>query len=490
MSNRLESQLGQWSSRTGPLYRRLADALRAGIERGEIEPGVRLPPERTLARQLGVSRTTVVQAYDVLRSEEWLESRQGSGTWVRRASPSAKGVADWAPPGATILMKRDSIVAGLTARPGTIDLTCACLPPLPGLVEDSVAGSAAALGEATRDHGYSVLGLPALRRAIARHLERRGLATSESQVLVTSGAQQAIALTAALFLRRNDVALVESPTFLGALDALGAAGAHLAALPVGPDGIRVDVVRDALRQRPARLLYLTPTYHNPTGAILPEAARREIARLASDAHVPLLEDESLVDIGLDGVAPPASMAALAPNAPVLSIGSLSKLCWGGLRVGWVRAPEPVILRLASLKVASDLGSSMLSQLAAVHLLERADEVRRRRSAQIVRQRDAMAAELERRLPDWTWTLPPGGLSMWARLPHGDATEFAQVALRHGVSLLAGPSVSPEGGHAQHLRLVYVHEPQVIAESVKRLAQAWDAYAPMALPQGREIGVIV
>ena len=125
-------------------------------------------------------------------------------------------------------------------------------------------------------------------------------------------------------------------------------------------------------------------------------------------------------------------------SPVLSIGSLSKLCWGGMRIGWVRAPEPVVLRLASLKVASDLGSSMLSQLVAVHLLERAGEVRRQRSAQIVRQRDAMAGELERRLPDWSWTLPPGGLSMWARLPHGDATEFAQVALRHGVSLLAGP----------------------------------------------------
>jgi DNA-binding transcriptional MocR family regulator len=490
MPNRLHAQLGQWSSRPGPLYRRLADALRAGIERGEIEAGARLPPERVLARQLAVSRTTVVQAYDLLRGEDWLESRQGSGTWVRHATPSTAGMAEWAPPGATVMMKRGSILAGLTAREGTIDLTCACLPPLPGLLQASLEGSAAALAEATREHGYSVLGLPSLRRAIARHLEKRGLPTAESQVLVTSGAQQAIALVGALFLRRNDTALVESPTFLGALDALGTTGANLAALPVGTDGVRLDALREAVRQRPARLLYLTPTFHNPTGGTVPEGARREIARLAADAHVPLVEDESLVDIGLDRGPVPPSIAALAPKAPVLSIGSLSKLCWGGLRIGWVRAPEPVLLRLASLKVASDLGSAMLSQVVAVHLLERADEVRRLRSAQIARQRDALAAELERRLPAWSWTLPAGGLSMWVRLPHGDASEFAQVAQRHGVSLLPGPSVSPDGGHPQHLRLVYVHEPTVIAEAVKRLAEAWDAYAPMALPQGRELGVIV
>jgi DNA-binding transcriptional MocR family regulator len=490
MPKPLQSQLGPWSSRPGPLYRRLADALRAAIERGEIEAGSRLPPERVLARQLAVSRTTVVQAYDVLRGDDWLESRQGSGTWVRRPPASSAGMAEWAPPGATPLMKRDSILAGLTAREGTIDLTCACLPPLPGLVEASLEGSADAVREATREHGYSVLGLPSLRRAIARHLERRGLPTTESQVLVTSGAQQAIALVGSLFLRRNDTALVESPTFLGALDALGATGASLAALPVGSDGVRLDVLREAVRQRPARLVYLTPTFHNPTGEIVPEGARREIARLAADAHVPLVEDESLVDIGLHDDPVPPAIAALAPKAPVLSVGSLSKLCWGGLRIGWVRAPEPVVVRLASLKVAADLGSAMLSQVVAVHLLERADEVRRLRRAQVVEQRDAMAGALERRLPEWSWTLPAGGLSMWARLPHGDAAEFAQVALRHGVSLLAGPSVSPEGGHPRHLRLVYVHEPDVIAEAVKRLARAWDAYAPMALPPGRELGVIV
>ena len=343
--------------------------------------------------------------------------------------------------------------------------------------------------EATRDHGYSALGIPPLRRAIARHLERRGLPTTESQILVTSGAQQAIALVAALFLRRGDPVLVESPTFLGALDAFGAVAANPVALPVGPDGVRVDVLREAVRQRPARLLYLTPTFHNPTGATMPESARREIARVAADASLTLVEDESLADIAL-GEPPPVSIAALAPKAHVLSIGSLSKLFWGGLRIGWIRAPEPLLLRLAALKVASDLGSSVLSQLVAARLLDRAQEVQRLRRAQLLEQRDALATRLAQRLPGWSFVLPEGGLSMWVRLPHGDASELAQVALRQGVSLLAGPVVSADGGNPRCLRLVYVHEPRVIAEAVGRLERAWEAYAPLALPEGRAFGVIV
>ena len=489
-SNRLEIELGHWSSRPGPLYRRLADALRDGMERGEIGTGTRLPPERVFARQLAVSRTTVVQAYDLLRGEDWLESRQGSGTWVRRVPVSPDRTAEWLPAAPAVLMKRDSIVASLTAKAGTtIDLTCASQPPLPGLIEECLAGLGDELREATRDHGYSALGMAPLRRAIARHLERRGLPTTETQILVTSGAQQAIALVAALFLRRGDTVLVESPTFLGALDAFNALGANLAALPVGPDGVRVDVLREAVRQRPARVLYLTPTFHNPTGTTIPEGARREIARLAADANVTLVEDESLADIVL-GAPPPASIAALAPKAHVISIGSLSKLFWGGLRIGWIRAPEALLLRLASLKVASDLGSAVLSQLVAARLLDRAQEVQRLRRVQLLQQRDALATQLAQRLPSWSFTVPAGGLSVWVRLPHGDASELAQVARRHGVSLLAGPVVSADGGNPLYLRLVYVHEPQVIAEAVGRLARAWDAYAPLALPAGRSLGVIV
>jgi DNA-binding transcriptional MocR family regulator len=222
---------------------------------------------------------------------------------------------------------------------------------------------------------------------------------------------------------------------------------------------------------------------------MPAGARRDLARLAADANLTVVEDESLSDLGL-GAPPPASVAALAPQAHVVSIGSLSKLFWGGLRIGWIRAPEPLLLRLASLKVASDLGSSIPSQLLAARLLDRADDAQRLRRAQLVEQRDALAAALAQRLPGWSFTVPDGGLSMWVRVPRGHASELAQLALRHGVSLLAGPAISADGGNAAFLRLVYVHPPGVIAEAVARLARAWDAYAPLALPEDRALGIVV
>ncbi len=483
-SRRLLPNLGQWSSRTGPLYRRLADALRAAISRGELPVATRLPPERALAQQLGLSRTTVVMAYDVLRADAVLESRQGSGTWVREAPEPNQWVAN-----GTLEPKRDTVVRGLTIGRGqVVDFTCGCLPPLPGVVEAAVAQLPADLPELTRDHGYTALGILPLRRAIARHFERSGLPTSENQLLVTNGAQQALGLLAALFLERNSGALIESPTYLGAMDVLNAAGAHLVPVPVGPSGARVDALHSLAHRGLGRMAYLTPTFHNPTGSVMPEGERREVARIATDTRLPIIEDNTLSDIALEEQTP-RPIAAFAARAPIITIGSMSKLFWAGLRVGWIRAPEALIVRLASLKVATDLGTSVLSQLVASRLLDRAEEVREQRRQQVLERRDALTAALREKLPSWSWQVPTGGLSLWARVPHGDTRAYAQEAQQQGVAFLAGPMTSPDEGHADHLRLVFVHEPAMVREGVDRLARAWRRYAP-ARSRPRTIDVMV
>lgn len=481
---RLVPNLGQWSSRTGPLYRRLADALRAAINRGELPIATRLPPERALAQQLGLSRTTVVMAYDVLRADDVLESRQGSGTWVRHAPEPH----EWATQTA-VEPKRDVLVRGLTIGHGqVVDFTCGCLPPLPGLVEEAVAQIQGDLPELTRDHGYTALGIPPLRRAIARYLERSGLPTTENQLLVTNGAQQALGLLAALFLERNNGALIESPTYLGAMDVLNSVGAHLVPVPVGPSGARVDALHSLAQRRLGRLVYLTPTFHNPTGSVMPEAERKEVARIATETNLPIIEDNTLADIALED-QPPRPIAAWAGRACVITIGSMSKLFWAGLRVGWVRAPEALIVRLASLKVATDLGTSVLSQLVASRLLDRAEEVRVQRRQQVLERRDALTSALRERLPSWSWQIPTGGLSLWARIPQGDTRAYAQEAQEQGVAVLAGPMTSPDEGHADCLRLVFVHEPAVVREGVDRLARAWRRYSP-ARSRPRTIHVMV
>jgi len=354
------ASLGTWAQRPGPVYRRLAEGLKEAIERGEIGAATRLPAERTLARLLAVSRTTVVAAYELLRQQRLVESRQGSGTRVvggaRRAGPFKED--------STGSFRRHPVYRRLIeGSGGTIEFLGAHLPACDELRRDLAVPDRAALAELAKGAGYMPMGLPALRRAIAAHVTGWGLPTSEAQVLVTSGAQQAIGLAAALFLDRGDPVLVENPTYLGAIDIFAAQGARLTPVPLASAGVDVDALRAALSGSRPRLLYLMPTYQNPTGAVLSERDRRRVARLVEESGVPIVEDNTLADLSL-GPAPPPPIAAFAGKTPVLTVGSMSKLFWGGLRVGWIRASEEVLARAARLKIMADLGGSLIGQVAA------------------------------------------------------------------------------------------------------------------------------
>ena len=265
-----------------------------------------------------------------------------------------------------------------------------------------------------------------------------GLDTTEEQVLITNGAQAAISLCTALYLQSGDSVLVEDPAFFGALDAFRAANARISELPVGPDGVRPAVVRERIKSTAPRLIYLMATYQNPTGSVMPAPARKELARIVTEAGVPMIDDCVLADIVLDG-SPPPPLAAYAPQAAVITVGSLSKLICPGLRIGWVRAPAWIVERLARVKSAVDLASPHLTQAIAVRLVEQITEARRLRRLQLKPRRDLLAALLGKHLPSWTFDRPSGGLFLWVRLPRGDAREFAQVALRHGVLILPGPT---------------------------------------------------
>jgi len=465
--------LGGWSQDSGPVYLRLANGARSAILRGDLPPGSRVPAERNLARLLAVSRTTVVSAYEILRQEGWLESRQGSGTRVR---PGPRRVSGSAPEDAPASFRRHPVYRSLIeGSGGTIEFLGAHLPgtaAIPGELTMLASG----LARLARDHGYLPAGLPDLRRSIAAVLTGRGLPTREDQVLVTSGAQQAIGLVASLLLQRGDAVALESPTYLGAMDICTNAGAHLVPLPVGDEGLRPETLAEVVHRTSPRLVYLVPTFHNPTGALVPEAARREIARIANRTEVPIVEDDTLADLTL-GADPPPPIAAFSKGGPVITVGSLSKVLWGGLRIGWIRAPEPIFARLTRLKILTDLGCSILSQLAAVELLGRIEAIRRERRREVRTKYRRLAGLLGKYLPSWSWTPPAGGLSLWVRLPHGDATGFAQAALRHGVAIVPGPLASPDSGGTDRIRLPFVHDGDTMTEGVKRLARAWRSYAP-------------
>ena len=460
-------RLGQWHHGEGPLYARLARAIRTGIGDGTIPVGSRLPAERVLAEALAVSRTTVAGAYRLLEEEDWLERRRGSGTRVKLRSDLRDVEAPTVP-----LWRGVAMEALLGELEGTVDLTVAGFRGAEALPAEMLTISVDEAENALLGHvGYLSSGLPELRERVAAWLTEQGLPTVGTQVLVTSGAQQAIGLVAALVLQPGDAVVLEDPTYFGAIDVFRARGARLVPVPLDRDGVDVQALSDALAMSAPALIYVTPTCNNPTGSILSPERRRSLARLLEGFDGYVIEDQVLSPLLYEGETP-APLAALTDSENIVAIGSMSKLFWGGLRVGWIRAPETLITRLARLKVMADLGSSLPSQLIASRLLPRGAEVQARRREQL-RERwrvlTDLAAEL---LPTWELWPPSGGPFAWAKLPGGDANRLAQIANRHGVRIMPGSTLSVDGSHADRVRLSLTPNVETLAVGVRRLAEAW------------------
>lgn len=478
-AKRLALMLSGWAAGDGPLHKKLAGALRHAIERGDLTPVTRVSSERSLAQALAVSRTTVVAAYDVLRNEGLLTSRQGSGTWVsvsrsrRRELTSAAAMFPW-----VHRIRPDHEVVGLPS--GFIDLTAVALsaaaPVLNGLHSITNHDWLAL----TSVQGYFPLGLSLMREAIAQDFERRGIPTAEDQIIVTTGAQQGLDLIASTLLQPGDAVVVEDPTYAGALPVLRKAGARLLSAPMDNQGVRVDILERLVARESVKLIYLNPTNHNPTGTSLSEARRWRVDSLAKCNDITVVESTVQADLSLSG-APTRYLATGRPHDEVLTIGSMSALFWSGLRIGWVRGPTQAIFQLGKLKGTVDLGTPLVDQLLAARLLPLIDEVSRWRRKQLRERLDLVTSMLPALLPEWKWETPSGGTSLWVRLPCEGAGEFCQVALRHGVMILPGSSFSAGGAYDDHLRIPFVIEPPALRAGIERLAAAWSEYSARHIP---------
>ena len=333
----------------------------------------------------------------------------------------------------------------------------------------------------TSDSGYHPYGLPDLRAAIAGMLAGRyGLPTRAEEVIITTGAQQALDLLVRCELVPGQPAIAEDPTFPAMLDVLHRSGAR----PVGvPPGDADRLAHAIATHRPA-LVYLIPTYHNPVGLSMPLEARHQVADLAK-AHpdVIVIDDTTMADVALPSGTRPARgplppLSALAPGLPnLVTVGSFSKTYWGGLRTGWIRAPEGVIARLAAAKAAMDLGSTAYQQAVVAALVAgRNEEILAWRASWLRPRYEAMAAALSAFLPSWQWRRPEGGLTIWARLPDGtDGSAFAQAALRRGVAVVPGRLLSATAGAeaARHVRLAFTQPPEVLTRAIEVLS-SWQA----------------
>jgi DNA-binding transcriptional MocR family regulator len=197
-------------------------------------------------------------------------------------------------------------------------------------------------------------------------------------------------------------------------------------------------------------------------------------KMAQEVNLPLIEDLTLANIVLEK-EPPPPLAAYAQEGAVITIGSLSKIFWAGLRVGWIRGPVPLIERLVRLKAVTDLGSSMISQLIAIQLMPYLEQVKHLRRQELTSRRDLLLELLQNGMPLWSWQRPRGGLFVWVHLPEGDARELAQEALHGGVMMLPGTTLSVDGTHTTWLRLPIFLPPDRLQRGMERLSSAWERY---------------
>jgi len=452
----LATLLGDWrSASTGAAYSVLAERIRLLVLDGRIAYGTRMPAEREIAAQLGLSRTTITATYSELREGGYLDSQRGSGSTAR--------------------IPQSGSVPAETALGGYLDLTKATSPASSGLGE-AASRAAADLPAYLGGNGFDLHGLPVLRAAIAERYSARGLPTEPEQIMVTVGAQHAIALLARAFLDRGARAVVESPSYPHAFEALRMTGAQLSTVNVTTEeGWDRDRLDDLLSERPA-LAYLMPDFHNPTGRSMDAALRQATVDRAESVGCVIVADETTAELAIDEHEP---MLPLASLGPVITVGSLAKTVWGGLRIGWIRAERDTIQRLVRARPAGDLGTPVLDQLFTAHVLADYGSMLAQRREHLRAGRDRLVASLRERLPEWSVPDVSGGLTLWVNLGAPVSTSLTQAARDQGLLIAAGPRFGVDGAFERFLRIPFSYSPEETDRAVDALEAAWASLAPGA-----------
>ena len=431
----------------------LADRLTTLTVEGRLSPGTRLPSERLLAAELGLSRGTVVRGLDEARERGVLASRQGSGRIVQ------------APPG------RPRPVESLTARtralpPGTVDLRSTVLPPHPDLqavAQDEVAGLSAdpAWGSAPAD------GHPALIEAICGHYARRGLPTVPEQVLVTTGAISGLHLALRAVTAPGARVGTENPGYPNTARVITAARRRV--VPIDVHEQHGENLVRAVGSGALDAAVLIPDFHNPGGHLLGAEHRSRLLRAAARTGTTLLIDETLVGMAWrEGHVPPGPLAG--GGARTLLVGSASKSVWAGLRIGWVRGAPELIDAISRIRIGVDLGAPPLEQRIAARLLAGRTDVPAQR-AHIAANHRIASTMLREMMPHWRWREPDGGLSIWADGTRRPARELVEQAARQGIALSPGALFSPSGtGWPHALRIPFSGRADDVRRALEVLAE--------------------
>lgn len=445
-----------------PLHRQIEQYMKDKILHGEWAVGTKIPSQRTLADMFQVNRSTVTAAIDELTSQGLLEGRRGGGTKVVNSTWSvlaAEPPLDWNDyVRSGIHHPNSSIIQGIhqnepradIIRLGTGELSPDLLPV------DTMRRMFQQINPHALSLGYEQpKGNPKLREAVADHLKSKQIHVSPSAIFIVSGALQALQLISIGLLKRGSVILTEKPSYLQSLHVFQSAGMRLRGLPMDESGIKTGLVSSYRKQYGGQLLYTIPSFHNPTGTVMSEQRRKEIIGLSKKEQLPIIEDDAYGDLWFEE-KPAQPLKAMDHEGNVLYVGTFSKTVSPGLRIGWLAGPEPVIERLADIKMQTDYGSSGLSQWAAAEWLSQGHYEKHLTWIRGVlkQKRDAAVQFLKRYAGDIaTWRIPAGGFYIWVTfhkpLP---VSRFFHELLKQQV--LVNPGSIYNGEDRNSIRLSY------------------------------------
>jgi 2-aminoadipate transaminase len=455
-----------------PLYRQIANQIREYIRTGALPIGSRLPTIRDLAHEYGLTRLTVQSAYAELQSEGLVEAGVGRGTFVADHLPiptslhtppiPALSPPSWLSQGILADMMR------MTAHPDLLSFAQAIPEATTFPTQDLGRSLRIALDDPASLNYSSTQGELSLREQVAHILLDRGIVTPPDLVMITSGAQQAIDLALRAFVSREDVILVEEPTYVGMLELAAQRGQCIVSIPSDEYGILPDAVEIACKRHHPRLLYLIPTFHNPTGLSLANERRQALLRLARTYDFLIFEDDVAGMLVYDDAATPAIKSS-DPDGRVIYATSFSKVLLPGIRLGMIVAEEKHLLPLLAARRTSDLFSSPLLQHALADYLHRhhlSAHLQRVRPLYHAR-RDAILSALQRHLPECSWTCPLGGFNLWVTFPEQiNERDFYLQAIERGVGIAPGAAFFLQSQPRAHMRLSFgAHTPERIEQGM-------------------------
>ncbi|SHJ92914.1 PLP-dependent aminotransferase family protein [Desulforamulus aeronauticus] len=467
-----------------PLYLQIANSIAQKIIDNTLPKGTKLPPERELCKFFGVSRTTAINAYRWLEQEELVATKVGSGTYVKENSPlhSETFQIPWSqlfiPYPQTPMT---SILKELVSTPYASEIiSLATGMPDPSFYPLDIFNSLfkkylCATNPA--DFGYiPTEGYQPLRETVASMLSQQGIDTTPDRTLIISGSQQGLYLTSKVLLERGDYVIVQSPTYIGAIQIFQAIGARMLILPED-NSLNLDILEDYLIRYRPKLFYIISTYNNPTGQVLTEQERRDLLRLAMRHRLVIMEDDPYSQLYY-GEKPPLALKSLDNSESVIYMSTFSKTITPGLRTGYLTGHPALINRLALEKQYVDLHSNNFSQWLLNLYLKQGyyEEHLKFTRREYKKRRDVLVKTVRRYLDkEISFDVPDGGFYLWCKIKKPiTSARLLQEAIKCGVFFVPGQAFYTVPSEESEFRLCFVTHPEpVLVEGVKRLSKAFE-----------------